>query len=57
MRLLLIVLLLFLVIGLLPVWPYAASWDVGYFPSGLLGLLLLVVVLMAIFGSRDRPIV
>lgn len=57
MRLLLIILLLFLVVGLLPLWPYSAAWDVGYFPSGLLGLLLIVVVLMAVFGSRDRPII
>jgi hypothetical protein len=57
MRLLLIVLLFLLVVGMLPLWPYSASWGVGYFPSGILGLLLLVVVLMAIFGSRDRPVV
>ncbi len=46
MGLLLLALLLLLLIGGLPQWPYARGWDWGYRPSGLLGLLLIVVVLM-----------
>ena len=45
-RLLLILLLVLLVIGAFPVWPYSASW--GYYPTGGLGLLLLAVVLLLV---------
>jgi hypothetical protein len=46
MRLVLIVLLLLLLIGAFPVWPYSASW--GYYPSGGLGVLLLVLVVLLV---------
>ena len=45
-RLLLILLLVLLVVGAFPVWPYSASW--GYYPTGGLGLLLLAVVLLLV---------
>jgi hypothetical protein len=45
----LIVLLILLLIGALPTWPYSASW--GYGPGGLLGTTVLVVVLiLALLG-------
>jgi Protein of unknown function (DUF3309) len=44
---LIIVLVLFLV-GALPTWPHSQSW--GYFPSGGLGLVLLVVVILLVTG-------
>lgn len=50
MRLVLIVLLLLLFLGALPTWGYMANY--GYFPSGLLGLLLLIVIIMAVVGDR-----
>ena len=37
----LIILLVLLLVGALPAWPYSAGW--GYYPSGGLGLLLLVL--------------
>jgi hypothetical protein len=46
MRLLLIVLLVLLVIGAFPMWPYSAGW--GYYPTGGLGLLLLAIVLLLV---------
>jgi hypothetical protein len=46
MRLVLIVLLLLLLIGAFPVWPHSASW--GYYPTGGLGLLLLIVVVLLV---------
>ena len=55
MRLLLIVLLVLLLLGMLPVWPYAAGWGLGYYPSGLLGFILLIVILMAVLGDRSSP--
>ena len=44
---LLIILVLFLV-GALPTWPYSANWS--YLPSGGLGVLLVVVVVMVLMG-------
>ena len=44
--LLLIVLLLLLVFAL-PTWPYSAGW--GYYPSGGLGLILLILIVLALF--------
>ena len=41
MRLLVIILLVLLVLGALPTWPYSAGW--GYYPSGL-GLVVLIVL-------------
>jgi hypothetical protein len=55
MRLLLMVLLVMLLIGALPVWPYAADWGAGYYPSGLFGLVLLVVLILALTGRRGVP--
>jgi len=44
----LIVLLALLLLGALPTWPYSGSW--GYYPSGGLGLVLLIVVILALTG-------
>jgi hypothetical protein len=51
-RLILIIVLVLLVIGLLPVWGYSSGWGFGYFPSGLLGLVLIVLLVMALSGKR-----
>lgn len=48
MHLLLIVLLVLLLVGALPSWPYSANWGPG--PSGLFGLLLVVVVVLVLLG-------
>jgi hypothetical protein len=42
----LLVLLVLLLIGALPTWPYSAGW--GYYPSGGVGLLLLVLLLLVL---------
>lgn len=44
----LIILLVLLLLGALPVWPYSRSW--GYSGSGILGVLLLLVILGLLFG-------
>jgi hypothetical protein len=44
----LIVLLILLLIGALPTWPYSASW--GYAPGGTLGTVLVVVLILALLG-------
>jgi hypothetical protein len=48
MRLILIILLVLILIGSAPVWPYSAGW--GYYPTGGLGLILLIVIIVAIVG-------
>lgn len=45
---LLIVVLVLLLIGATPSWPYSRSW--GYYPSGGLGLVLLIVVILLLTG-------
>jgi hypothetical protein len=44
----LIVLLILLLIGALPTWPYSANW--GYGPGGLLGTVLVIVLILALLG-------
>ena len=46
--LLLVILLVILVIGSAPTWPYSRGW--GYYPSGGLGLLLLIVIILLLLG-------
>lgn len=43
---LLIILLIILLIAVLPSWPYSRGW--GYFPSGTLGLVLVIVLILVL---------
>jgi hypothetical protein len=47
-RILLIIILVILVLGLLPAWPYSAGW--GYYPSGGLGLVVVIVLILLLMG-------
>ena len=44
----LVILLVLLLIGALPSWPYSSGW--GYYPSGGLGLVLLVLLVLIVTG-------
>jgi hypothetical protein len=44
----LIIVLILLLIGALPTWPYSAEW--GYYPGGGLGLILVIVLILALMG-------
>jgi hypothetical protein len=44
----LIIVLILLLLGALPAWPYSGSW--GYYPSGGLGLVLIIVVILLLTG-------
>jgi hypothetical protein len=44
----LFVILILMVLGALPMWPYSASW--GYYPSGGLGLVLLILLVLVLSG-------
>lgn len=46
----LIILLVLALLGSVPRWGYSRSW--GYGPSGLLGFILVIVVLVVLFGGR-----
>jgi hypothetical protein len=48
MRFLLLIVLIVLLLGLLPTWPYSAGW--GYYPSGGFGLILIVVLILMLMG-------
>jgi len=44
----LIVILILLLLGALPTWPHSRNW--GYFPSGGLGLILLILIILWLMG-------
>ena len=48
MRLILIIILIVLLLGALPTWPYSSGW--GYYPGGGLGLVLIIVLILALSG-------
>jgi len=48
MSTILIIVLILLLVGALPTWPYSSGW--GYYPSGGLGLLVLIIVALALTG-------
>ena len=45
----LLIILILLLIGALPAWPHSSGW--GYWPSGALGLILLIVIILALTGN------
>jgi hypothetical protein len=44
----LVIVLILLLIGALPTWPYSSGW--GYYPGGGLGLILIIVIILALMG-------
>jgi hypothetical protein len=44
----LLIILILLLIGALPMWPYSGGW--GYYPSGGLGLIVLILVILLLMG-------
>jgi hypothetical protein len=44
----LLILLVLILIGALPTWPYSSGW--GYYPSGGLGLVLIVLLVLVVSG-------
>ena len=45
-----VVLIVLLVVGLLPTWPYSSGW--GYYPSGGVGLVLLILLIVMLMRGR-----
>ena len=48
MNVLLLVILVVLLVAILPTWPYSRAW--GYTPSGIIGILLIVLLILALTG-------
>ena len=44
----LLIILILILVGALPTWPYSSGW--GYYPSGGLGLILLILVILLVMG-------
>lgn len=45
---LLIIVMIIIIVAALPSWPYSAGW--GYYPSGMLGLVVLILLILLLFG-------
>ena len=48
MNLILLIILILLIVGAFPTWPYSANW--GYYPSGGLGLVLIILLILVLLG-------
>jgi hypothetical protein len=44
----LLIILILLLLGALPTWPYSSGW--GYYPSGGLGLVLIIILILVLLG-------
>ena len=49
MRMILLIILVLLLIGAFPAWPYSTGW--GYYPAGGLGLILVIVLILVLLGA------
>lgn len=45
---LLLIILILILIGVIPTWPYSRSW--GYRPTGLIGILLIILIILLLMG-------
>jgi hypothetical protein len=43
-----VIILILLLLGALPTWPYSSGW--GYYPSGGLGLVLVIIIILLLLG-------
>lgn len=48
MGLIVLIIVLLLLVGALPTWPYSTGW--GYYPSGGLGLIVLILIILLLMG-------
>jgi hypothetical protein len=49
MRFILLIILIILLLGALPTWPYSTGW--GYYPSSGLGVILVIVIILFLLGK------
>ncbi len=48
MRLIIFIIIIILIVGALPTWPYSSGW--GYYPVGGLGTILIIILILALLG-------
>ncbi len=48
MRFILLIIVIILLIGALPTWPYSSGW--GYYPAGGLGTILVILIILLLLG-------
>lgn len=48
MMTILLIILILLVVGAIPAWPYSRGW--GYYPSGILGVILVIFLILILIG-------
>lgn len=48
MRLILLIIVILLLVGALPTWPYSSGW--GYYPVGGLGTILIILLILVLLG-------
>jgi len=48
LRLILLILVILMLVGSLPAWPYSAGW--GYYPTGGLGTILVILLILMVLG-------
>jgi hypothetical protein len=46
----LLVVLVILIIGVLPTWGYSSPYGYGYYPSGILGVVLVIILILVLLG-------
>ena len=49
MRLILFIILILLLIGAFPTWPYSSGW--GYYPAGGIGVVLVILIVVVLLGG------
>lgn len=49
MRLILFIILILLLVGAFPTWPYSSGW--GYYPAGGVGVLIVILVVVVLLGG------
>ena len=49
MSLLLLIVLIVILLAVLPSWPYSRGW--GYYPSGILGLIVAIILILWLLGK------
>lgn len=45
----LLIVLILILLGAVPAWPYSRSW--GYYPSGIVGILLVIIIVLLLMGQ------
>jgi hypothetical protein len=50
MPLVVLIIVILLLLGALPTWPYSHDW--GYYPSGGLGLIVIILIILLLFRRR-----